>query len=419
MTVKEFPLSLLQYEMWLIDRRNKTARENVYGAFRLTGPLNSRALSAALGAVVARHEPLRTRITDSPIPRQRVEELHPVLEMEEAGSLEEATRIADREARTRFELDHLPLWRMRLLRLADDDHVLIFVFHHIVLDGWSLHVFLQDLTAAYTQALSGGTPDLGKLETSYGDFCSVEHDTMTPDAIAERVAHWRTLLPLSFKPLELPLDYPRTESAGIRGEALAAAIDSAVTADVRSRARREKTTAFNVILAAVATRLAHEAAAEQVIIGVPVDNRTSRARQPVIGYFSNVLPFALTVRNSRDGLTSELIQQAKEVSAAALRHPDVPPELLMRRLYGGDGDVPYRFCLNVQNPSPMSYSFPDLCVSGIPVNNGTAQLDYYLFLSRQADSFQGGLVYDAEIIARERAAAFWREVREILGTAAT
>jgi NRPS condensation-like uncharacterized protein len=410
----EYPLSLLQHEMFLMNQSNKTARDNIYGALRMAGRLDVNALSAAFNAVVAHHEALRTRIIASSVPRQRVEKAWPPLELEEVGDLAAAVRIADTEAQTRIDLEDIPLWRVRLLRLARDEHIFVFVFHHIILDGRSLYIFLQDLAAAYSQCLQRRVPELARIELSYGDLCRIERNVMTRSAVAQQLAHWRSLLPFPFVPLELPLDYARGETAGLRGEVFPLGIDSVVTSAVRSRARREKTTVFNVILSAFAIRIARDAGVDEVVVGVPVGNRASRIEQHVIGYFANIVPFIIKV--SRDGLTSEMIQRMKAVSVGALRYPRLPPELLMRRLYANEG-VPYRCCLNLQTPKSFADALPDLKLSGIDITNGSAEVDYYLFLFSQPDSFSGRLIYDCEIIRRPRAEGFWRGMSEILGTA--
>jgi condensation domain-containing protein len=401
----EWPTSLLQAEMVLAEQSTDSPRENVYGALLLAGPLDAPALESAFAAVVHRHEPLRTRILAGDVPRQRVEPLRPRLPPEDVADVDEAVRIADEMARTRIELETLPLWRVRLLRISPSEHVLAFVFHHIILDGWSLFVFLRDLATAYREASSGGAPDLPPLPLTYGEHCVAERDRLSPDVVEKEIAYWCEQLPRSL-PAELPVDRPRAASRG-RGAALPAEIEASLADPLAALARRERGTLFHVLLAAVATSLLAAAQAEEIVVGVPLDNRHRRELRELVGYFSNVVPFV--VRDG-GGAPAERLARAHASSLTALRSPYIPPEMLMRDVYDAVG-VPYRVCLNVQAPLGFDYSLPALEMSSLPLNNGTSQLEYYLFLHRSVRGLSGALVYDSDLILEERADALWGSVR--------
>jgi Condensation domain len=401
----EWPTSLLQAEMVLAEQSTDSPRENVYGALLLAGPLDPPALESAFAAVVHRHEPLRTRIVAGDVPRQRVEPLEARLPPEDVADVDEAVRVAEEDARTRIELETLPLWRVRLLRISPKEHVLAFVFHHIILDGWSLFVFLRDLAAAYREASSGGARGLPPLPLAYGEHCVAERERLSPAVVEREIAYWREQLPRSL-PAELPLDRPQAESRG-RGGTLSAEIDASLADALAALARRERATLFHVLLAAAATTLLEEAQAEEIVVGVPLDNRHRRELRELVGYFSNVVPFV--VGDGSGGSPAKRLARAHASSLAALRSPNIPPEMLMRGVYGAVG-VPYRVCLNVQSPLGFDYSLPALEMSSLPLNNGTSQLEYYLFLHRSAKGLHGALVYDSDLILEERAEALWGSV---------
>jgi Condensation domain len=411
--VRESPLSLLQEEMWRAEQTTTSPRENVYAALRLTGVLDARALEAALCAVVDRHEMLRARIVTDGGLRQIIETLIPRLPSEPVGSLDEALKIAAAEAAKRFDLAELPLWRIRLLQLDTHDHVLSLVFHHIVSDGWSLYVFLHELSSAYSQAMRGEQLTFEHLPRTYVEHCRAERQTVTGEALARQVSHWQRSLPLEIPLLELPSDFARPLTSASHGDTVEVAFPERLVAGLKSRAREHHTTFFATVLAGFAIVLARQARAHNVIIGVPTANRTSRDIQPEIGYFANMLPVVLQVAD--DATFGEMVDVARQAMVKALTYPDLPPELLMRQMDKGEG-LPYRVCLNMHSAPPLSYSFSGLDVTGLPVSNGTTNFDYELFFAPSGDSAKGYLMYDVDLFTLERATTFWSRLGRLLAS---
>ncbi|MDG4803231.1 condensation domain-containing protein [Micromonospora sp. WMMD980] len=409
MPYREIPLSPLQREMWRAEQTTDSARENVYGALRLRGPLHMPALTEALDAVVRRHEPLRTCITGGTNPVQRIEERVFGLPVQEVSDLAEAIATVNADAATRIELDELPLWKVRLLRLAPDDHVLGYVFHHIMVDGWSLYLFLRDLSEAYALALAGKPADLPPLGYTYADYCAEESRSSESEPLASRIEHWRRLLPEELPVLDMPSDRPRVNGAESRGAAIELSIDAGLSLAMSDLAREHRCTVFNVILDAVGAATGSQAGTSQVILGVPFHNRTRRQQRAMVGYTANVLPMALNDLTGRCSVAS--LQRARAVSTAAMRHPGIPPEVIMRTLYGEEG-LPYRFCLNVQAPPGISYAFPHLELSRVAlIDNGTANFDYELRLIPDGDRIRGSLTYDADLFLPQRAESLWSDIR--------
>src|ERR1700691_5064850 len=150
MTEQKVPMAPVQLEMWRAEQATTSARENVYGVIRLHGRLDVDAFRRALAAVVARHEPLRTRMVFDKEPVQLISDVFPCsVELTEVASEDEAVDLIRADAETRIPVDAMPLWRIRLMRLPDGDHVLGFGFHNVIMDGWSSYVFMADLGEAY------------------------------------------------------------------------------------------------------------------------------------------------------------------------------------------------------------------------------------------------------------------------------
>lgn len=414
MAERKVPMAPVQLEMWHAEQATTSARENVYGALRLHGRLDVDAFSRALAAVVARHEPLRTTMVFDKEPVQLVSDvMRYSLELTEVADEDEAVDLFRAIAATRIPLDARPLWRISLMRLPDGDHVLGFVFHHIVTDGWSLFVFLADLGDAYGRAVSGQDPALAPLPYSYSDYCREERRLLGTGEFKEVLAHWRKLLPAALSELRLPQDGGRTDETEVRGAPLSTFLDAATTAQLSRRARGARCTVFTLMLDAVARTLSEHAATNEVIIGVPFHNRTKRRLRPLIGYIVNDVPMVLTDIGGR-GADRDRLDYTKSVIAAALRYPRTR-QLLMRELYGLTDAEPYTFMLNIQSPPDIAYGLADIDMTKeYPVYNGTFIHDFELMLERPSDHITGHLLYDADLYSRAQANALWTGIKSRL-----
>jgi hypothetical protein len=414
MAERKVPMAPVQLEMWHAEQATTSARENVYCAFRLHGRLDVDALGRALAAVVARHEPLRTRMVLDEEPVQLVHDsFSPDVEPVEVAGEAEAIDLVRAVADTRIPLDTLPLWRFSLVRLPDGDHVLGLVFHHIIVDGWSVYVFLADLGEAYGRAVSGRDPSLDPLPYTYSDYCRQERRLSDTERFTNILAHWRKLLPATPPELRLPRDGERSEGAEARADALDTVLDASATAYMNQRARESRCTVFTLILDAVGVTLAEHGGTDQVTLGVPFHNRVRREQRPLVGFIANMLPMTMT-DISRRRTDHDRLEYAKSVIAASLRYPGVPPEVLMRELYGLTDPEPLTFCLNVESPQGISYGLAGIEMTELPLHNGTIFHDFEMTLMTMSDHVAGDLTYDADLYSRSRAEALWTGMKSTL-----
>ncbi|MDN3358517.1 condensation domain-containing protein [Actinomadura sp. DC4] len=413
MTERKVPMAPVQLEMWHTEQTTRSARENVYCAFKLHGRLDVDALGRALAAVVARHEPLRTRMVVEKEPVQLVSDaVSCSVERTEINSKDEAVDLFRAIVSTRIPLDAMHLWRTSLMRLPDGDHILGFVFHHIIVDGWSLCVFLADLGEAYEQAVSGRDPSLAPLPYTYGDYCHAERYRSDSEKFDKILAHWRKLLPATLPEVRLPRDGERSERAEPAGGTLDTSLDASATARIGGRARASRCTIFTLMLDAVTMTLSEHAATDDVIVGVPFHNRTKRQLRSLVGYVVYDVPMVLTDISSR-GSDQDRLQYAKSVSAAALRFPSTRG-LMMRELYGLTDMEQYTFMLNIQDQPDIDYGLAGIEMTEIPVSNGTFLHGFELMLQRVSGQIDGHLLYDAELYSRSRADALWTDIKSRL-----
>ena len=332
------PLSFAQERLWFMDQLVPgTAAYTVPIAVRLRGALDVAALERALGAVIDRHETLRTRflstadgrpraVVDPPgtvrIPLPRTE-LDPGLTEEQR--IAEARALVAATAAAPFDLEHGPLIRAALIGLAADDHVLTVVLHHIAADGWSIDVFLGDLLRAYT-----GEPPAPPLTVRYGDYAAWQRSRYHGSVLADDLAYWTAALE-GVPPLELPTDRPRppqlrTDGAGLGfdfGPELAEAV---------ARLGRDLggATPYMVLLAAVEVLLCRWSGQDDFAIGSTVAGRNLPELEPVIGLFANVL--ALRADVAGDPSFAELVGRVRDRVLDAFAHQEMPFERLVAEL---------------------------------------------------------------------------------------
>lgn len=406
---EDFPLSLLQQEMWLAELTTDTARENGFGAVRLNGRLDIRALNEAVSAVIRRHATLRTRIVGNP-PLQRFDTLDFQLSPEAVADISEVVALAALDASRRIELDRYPLWNMRLLRIGPEDHVLTFVFHHIIIDGWSIQIFFRDLALSYTAAVQGGSALLQPLSYTFRDWCDQERADLVPELESE-IDYWRTVLPDAPPAFTLPPGCVNEFRSRNRGGSFGVELDRRAFEPVREYARALRTTPFCVVAAGVAmTMRTYQEDTGPIILGVPVDNRLDLDLHPVVGYVANVVPVVIEVGQHQQRF-SGILEAVRAGLVSALSSPLVPPEILMRSIYGLNS-LPYNLCLNVQSPGPFDRSMPDLDMSGISFGNGTTNFDFEIFLVQEAERYRGSVAYDVDRVPDDVASKFWLEISE-------
>ncbi|BCJ28479.1 hypothetical protein Asera_25870 [Actinocatenispora sera] len=326
----ELPLSAGQQRLWFLHQLDPAdPAYNVPIVRRLHGPLDRDALRRALDTVVARHASLRTRFVDHDGQGRQVVAAPAAVGWEHLDCRDQAdpggaaaAAVADRLRRP-FDLTAGPLLRPTLIAVAADEHVLCMVLHHIVADGWSMTVLLDELAAAY----SGRA--LPALPHHYGDHVAWQQAVLTgPDAEAS-LAHWRDSL-ADPPTLELPTDRPRPAVRGSAGGRVVRDLDPQLTDRLAALAAAEQSTMFMLLLAAYQVLLGRHAGQDDVLVGAPIAGRDRLEFEPLIGYFTNTL--VLRGALSGDPSFIEVLHRTRATTLAAYQHQHVPFETLTAEL---------------------------------------------------------------------------------------
>ncbi|USQ86439.1 amino acid adenylation domain-containing protein [Streptomyces phaeoluteigriseus] len=381
------PLSFAQRRLWFLHRlEGPSATYNIPFVLRLDGPLDTAALATAVTDVVTRHESLRTLVVENAdgTPEQQVlppQEAAPGWRVVDvaAEALDAAMREAVGEG---FDLDtELPL-RTTVFRLSPQEHVLVFVFHHIAADGASMAPFLRDLTSAYTARRQGSAPGWKPLAVQYKDYTlwqrQVLGDETDPESVAAtQLAHWREELAGVPQPVQLPLDRPRPTAASHRGGHVDIELEPELLAGIGKLAANRGATAPMVAQAALAVLLHHLGAGDDLTIGGPIEGRPDAQLEDLVGFFANT--WVLRVDLSGNPSFGELLEQVRDRALAAYDNQDVPFEHLVE-LLDPDRTTAYQPLFQTMLAWQFPWSeieLPGLRVTPVPVGTDTAKFDLF------------------------------------------
>ncbi|WP_214109320.1 non-ribosomal peptide synthetase [Acrocarpospora catenulata] len=400
------PLSPAQQRLWFLQRFDpEDASYNMYLVLRLRGPLNKGALDAALTAVVARHESLRTSFADGA-------EGEPVMVIHPAGPVPverlDLTAYADAEERARrlvaartnapFDLAGSPPLRVSLLALGPDEHVLCFVLHHIIADGWSLGVLLDDLFALYEAGVAGRPAILPALPVQYGDVALWQRERESGQDADQALDYWRRRLAEPPVP-ELPADLPR----GPRPEGAfhPFPIPERVVARLERLAQEHGASLFMVLVAAYQVLLARHSGQEDILVGTPWAVRDRVELEPVVGYLTDTL--VLRGDLTGDPAFADLLDATRRSVLEAHAHRTVPFERLVGQL-GVPRDVQHNPLLSTMvilhsqaGDGEPPERVGDLAVELFDGGYRQAKFDLALETWRKDDGLLAVLGYDATL----------------------
>ncbi|MDH4601865.1 non-ribosomal peptide synthetase [Pseudomonas syringae] len=326
-------LSYAQQRQWIIwQLEPHSAAYNIPLALRLHGALNVEALRRSVEQLIERHETLRTTFEQQG--DEALQVVHPVspfaLGVEQLAAGESVEAWVDRHVQQPFDLLQGPLLRVNVLRLSGQEHVLVLTQHHIVSDGWSMPIMVEELMQFYQAASLGREVKLAPLPIQYADYALWQRNWLEMGEQERQLAYWKQQLGEQQPILELPTDRPRPALRSYQGARLNVELDAALLDGLKVLARQQGITLFMLLLASLQTLLHRYSGQADIRVGVPVANRTRSETQGLIGFFVNtqVLKAEFTTQTS----VAELLQQVKHTAVQAQAHQDLPFEQLVEAL---------------------------------------------------------------------------------------
>ncbi len=419
------PLSFAQERLWVLNQIEPgSAAYNLVAAIRLSGTLNVAALERTLAEIVRRHEALRTIfpaidgtagqiiLPAGPVALPVDDLGHIAIERREA----EAERRAAAEAARPFALESDPLFRARLLRLAEQEHVLVLTMHHIVSDGWSRGVLYREVAALYDAYSAGRSSPLSELPIQYADFASWQRRWLQEDVLEKQVGYWKRQLGGSLPTLDLPTDRPRPPLQTYRGATLSFALPESLCTALRDVGSREDATLFMTLLAAFQTLLQRYSGQDDVIVGSPSAGRTRLETEDLIGFFVNTL--ALRTDLSGDPSFRELLARVREVALDAYANQEVPFERVVDAIHP-QRDLSrsplFQVLFILQNTPAHPLVLHGLELRQMDVDAGAAKFDLTLSLVAGAHGYTGHIEYNTDLFDAatiERFAGHYRTLIE-------
>ncbi|WP_323135334.1 non-ribosomal peptide synthase/polyketide synthase [Dyella silvatica] len=406
---RDAPLSLsfAQQRLWFLDQY-ESRREvyNIPAGVRLSGHLDVLALTRALNEIVRRHEALRTSfavVDDLPVQIIAPVRLLP-LETTDLSGLPVADRetqlrlqLRD-EASTPFDLAAGPLIRYRLIRLAEQEHVLLLTMHHIVSDGWSMGIVVREVAALYQAFMQDLPSPLAELPIQYADFAQWQRQWLSGEVLGQQLSYWKQQLADSPSLLTLPTDRPRPSSLSHRGAMLPFALPAALVSGLQGLSRQTHSTLFMTLSAAFNLLLARYSGQSDICIGTPIANRNRTEIEPLIGFFVNTLVLRTQV-DLHAGFHA-LLQQVRQHTLDAYAHQDVPFEQLVEALQPerhASYTPLFQVMLVLQNTPMDELALPGLVLKLLDNEISTAKFDITLALTEAEEGLQGYIEYSTDL----------------------
>ncbi|RDZ26747.1 non-ribosomal peptide synthetase [Lysobacter silvisoli] len=401
------PLSPAQQRMWFFERLQPgTGAYHVYSHYVLRGALDADALQRALAEVVQRHEALRTGFSETGgEPQQtvaaQVDLPLPLIDLRALEPLEreaQARRYAQDDAGRPFDLARPPLLRASLVRLEDEEHLLLVTMHHIVSDAWSRGLFLDEVARCYEAQLDGVPSGLPELRVHYGDAVLWQREDAQLQRETAQLDYWVRTLAGANGLLDLPTDRPRNPSPTGRGGRHHLRIPLSVAAGLADLARREHATLFMALLAAFQTLLSRHSGQDDIVVGSPVANRGDDGVAPMVGLFVNTLPLRGDL--SGDPSFRELLVRTRAHCLDAFEHAQVPLERVIDRLQleRVPGRTPlFQSLFVMQNAVSAPPSLRGLTAEWREPDVHTARFELTLSLGACEAGLDGVLDYDSDL----------------------
>ncbi len=412
----DLPLSSAQRRMWFIAEleENSTAynRSNLY---RIRGALDSRALERALGGIVARHAVLRTtfqsrdgdpvQIVGPPAP---IAVAHLYLsEMSEGNRLDVALAAATEASNLKFDLARDPMLRPLLIRLAEDDHLLVLTMHHIASDGWSAGVLMRELSALYVSELNGNgngadAPVLKPLAVQYVDCARWQSQAARGPAMQESLAWWHDRLEGAPPLLALPTDRPRPPRPTFSAGAETFVIPGELVDRLKGIARGERATLFMTLLAGFQTMLHRYTGSDDIVVGAFIAGRTRAETEGLIGLFSNTL--AMRGDLTGDPTFRGLLRKTRDFAFEAYGRQDVPFDMLVESIHP-ERNLSYQpivqVTFQVRNYPLEDTQLAGLAVEEVDFDPGVAPYDLSFEVTEKAGGLFCKLIYNRDLFDRE------------------
>jgi hypothetical protein len=354
----------------------------------LTGKLNKTALQQSFAEIIRRHEILHTVFpVQNGMPVQSIIATAPVtISLKELQGLPENAQLnavrqwAMTKIACHFDLVNGPLLSINLMQLAEESHILLLCFHHIIMDFMSIGILLNELTSIYTAIVSSKPSPLSDLPIQFADYALWQQRVLTPEALDTKLNYWRTWLAKGEPPvLPLPTDRNRLKAGSLEADIAFYQLSPELLTELKRLSQRTGVTLYSVFLSALSVLLHSYSACEDMVVSSPVANRNHSSLEPLIGLMGSLL--LLRIDLSGKPRITELLTEVQQVVLAAIANQDPPFEEVVKILQPErKRDTPlFRVLINFLPESPQKqFTLPDLTISSLPLDESEMNMDLVL-----------------------------------------
>jgi amino acid adenylation domain-containing protein/non-ribosomal peptide synthase protein (TIGR01720 family) len=401
------PLSYNQSSMWFIhqlDQDNTAYNESLQ--LKIKGQLKITVLEQSIQEIIRRHESLRTAFPAiDGNPSQKINShftFHlPIIDLQTYLETEISSYIT-REVRQSFNLENGDLWRFKLLRTGADEYILLIIIHHIIVDGWSMGIFIKELCHLYQSFASGSPISLPELNIQYGDFVVWQQENITGEILQKQLKYWEQQLADKPPLLELPTDKPRPAIQSFAGATHEFKIDGDLTQQLRNLSQKLGVTSFHTLLTAFVVLLYRYTGQNDISVGCPIANRKQVAVETLIGFFVNTIVIRNQIENNCQ--FSELVAQIRQTSLTANDHQDVSFEQVVEVL-NPERSLSYNPIFQVmfalENISLDTIELPDLIITPQMVERGISRFDLSLAMFETKTEIIGQWEYSTDLFTAD------------------
>jgi amino acid adenylation domain-containing protein len=395
-----------QQRLWFLQQLTPdNPAYNISATIEIKGELNVEALSKSLSRITQRHEVLRTRFEVRG--KDLVQIVEPVTgqmlaiidlrALSQSEAIAKMRKIVGRETQREFDLERGPLMRAGLIVIGQNEHILFLVTHHIVFDGWSVDILMEELTTLYAAYSNGETDNLGELPIQYADYAVWQRSRLQGKKLEATLSYWRKQL-AGVETLNLPTDRPRTAAPRWRGAHEPIELDRETLEKLNQISQMETTTLFMTLLTAFQALMQRYSGQVDITIGAPTAGRDRIEIERLIGFFVNTLALRTQVRQGAS--FADALRQVRRIVIDAQKYQDLPFEKLVEELQP-ERDLSHTPLFQVmfvfQNNPNESHEWPNLKVRSLNVGNATAKFDLMMELNGEGRELSGNMEYSADL----------------------
>ncbi len=420
--VGELPLSFSQQRLWFLSQfAPEGSSYNIPAVLELEGQLNLDALNYALNKMIERHEVLRTTFHSvNGKPQVRIEDNFEykieLIDLSNDNRRDEKTKeILDETIRTPFDLTQIPLFSVKLIKTKPEAHICAIVMHHIISDGWSIGIIINEISELYKSFITSKEPLLDELIIQYVDYAAWQKNILSGETLEKEIEFWKNELEGASLILDLPTDKPRPQVQTFNGSNINFNLEERLSEKIEKVSAKLNITPYMFLLGAFEILLSKYSRQTDFVVGTPIANRTKLETEKLIGFFVNTLAIRATI--DKNMTVQELMKSVRVKMLSAYSHQSLPFEKLVE-VVQPERDTSHSPLFQVafvfQNTPISAIELPELKVKQYEIESATANYDVTLYMQKNGKIFNGTFEYNTDLFYKETIRKIINEFSELI-----